>query len=195
MAIDECFGPHRQSIGDILGALNMVKESGNPLLGEWAEKTINTMQQRSPTSVLVALKQMRIGEEWSIAEAFQREHGIASKFMEHPDFVEGVTARLVRKQKERPNWQPAAFEDLSVPDIEAFFTTTPSLKLLNTDSQANYKNYPHAWIGLPREADVLKARVNMENNRQTVRHFLQETNNKVGVRERVEEILERHYSA
>ncbi|KAA8568002.1 hypothetical protein EYC84_008427 [Monilinia fructicola] len=58
-------------------------------IGEWLEKTLTTLHQRSPTAVHVALRQMRIGKDWSITETFQREYQIAAKFMRHPDFTEG----------------------------------------------------------------------------------------------------------
>ena len=48
------------------------------------------------------MRQMRVAGRWDIAEAFEREHQIASKFMQHHDFSEGVTALLVRKERIGP---------------------------------------------------------------------------------------------
>ena len=47
----------------------------------WAYRTLKTMRKRSPTSVHVALRQMRASGKWSIADTFRREHAIATKFM------------------------------------------------------------------------------------------------------------------
>ncbi|OJD31229.1 3-hydroxyisobutyryl-hydrolase [Diplodia corticola] len=189
IAVDECF--KRETIFDIIEALTTLKESKNEQLSTWAAKTINTMEQRSPTSVLVTLKQMRASQRWGISDTFRHEHHIASRFMAHPDFVEGVQARLVRRQKDRPNWQPATFKDVSKSDVDAFFTREPTLELLESDPNANYREYPHAWLGLPRESAILDAARGLPDDRAVVRQFLQEYNGKAGVKEKVEEVLER----
>ncbi|KAF2087811.1 ClpP/crotonase [Saccharata proteae CBS 121410] len=187
-AIDYAFGPLQKSIHDIIATLNEFKEGGDPVLSEWATKTLATMEQRSPTSVMVALQQMRIGQAWSISQAFKHEFNIASKFMAHPDFVEGVNARLVRRQKERPNWQPNTFADVTQREVDAFFADKPSLQLLNRN---DFDDYPHAWLGLPSERRILNKFSETENKQVTIEHFLRETNDKVGVKEKVEEVLER----
>ncbi|KAJ9660860.1 3-hydroxyisobutyryl-CoA hydrolase [Coniosporium apollinis] len=197
LAIDQIFNPHRD-IKSILSDLHLITEKPYGAgLSDWAAKTAHTMQQRSPTSVLVALKQMRDGRGWNIAETFQREHLIASHFMEHPDFVEGVTARLVRRQKERPNWQPGSFEEVSEEAVEEFFKGEPSLQLLKEQSERSaYREYPHQRIvGLPTEQDFAGALREGTSKEEMVQQFAQQTNAKVGVQEKLGEYLERRERA
>ncbi|ESZ96555.1 putative 3-hydroxyisobutyryl-CoA hydrolase, mitochondrial [Sclerotinia borealis F-4128] len=163
---------------------------------EWLEKTLATLHQRSPTSVHVALRQMRIGKEWSITEAFQREYQIAAKFMRHPDFTEGVHSLLIRsKDSENPSppqWQPKSLEDIKPEDriADPFFEVdgTQQIKLL---SDRDFNEYPFKF-GIPRENEVAKVvREGGKSMFQVVNHFLQSTEGKQGVKEVVTEILER----
>lgn len=193
-SIDYVFQP-ANDIDGVLSALNglsvMESEDADALLvKEWATKTKETITQRSPTSVCVALQQLRKGRKWSIAETFRREHAMASKFMEHPDFVEGVSSLLIRKPRTTPQWKPSELSKVVDADIDAFFKAEPELELLSTD---DYREYPHAWVGLPREKDV-ESFVNEKGNvthDETVEHFVSLTGGKLGAREKVEELLSR----
>lgn len=190
--IDYCF---QQNFGieEILATLQETAQNQeNPAeITKWADKTMKTILQRSPTSLKVALTQLRKGASWNISETFQHEHNIASKFMEHPDFVEGVSAKLIRKSKEEPKWEPPTLEEVPDVVVESFFTEPLQLKLLKTGAGSSYRDYPHAWVGLPRETEV-EAVVKSSQKLDTegvVQHFLKEKNGKMGVREKVEEIL------
>lgn len=193
-AIDYIFQP-RHSVNDIINELSRTAE--HPDVPEevksWAAKTRQTIISRSPTSVKVTLRQLRSGGHWNIAETFQQEHHIASKFMEHPDFVEGVSARLIRKPAETPKWTPATLDEVDDAAVDAFFSKSPELALLKSGSEASFSHYPHAWIGLPREVEVenLVRDGNVSDRAAVVAHFVREKNGKMGVREKVQEILER----
>jgi 3-hydroxyisobutyryl-CoA hydrolase len=158
----------------------------------WAEKTIKTMKERSPIAVAVTLQQMRLGGSWSIGQTFQAELDIAAAFMAHPDFVEGVTARLIERKKERPNWTPNSLEEVRDKEVNAFFRKSPSgpLALLESGPGADYRSYPHAKLGLPTEKEILEV-AQGKMGEEVVQHFVKERNGKVGVREKVEEVLER----
>ncbi|KAI5367591.1 putative enoyl-CoA hydratase/isomerase, ClpP/crotonase-like domain superfamily [Septoria linicola] len=196
-AIDYVFQPAHK-IDDILHALKGLSEMssdqrGYPEVNEWAEKTRKTILQRSPTSVKVSLEQLQRGREWSIGETFKREHAIASRFMEHPDFVEGVTALLVDKPKRTPKWSPESLDKVSQTDVNGFFEHETQFDLLSTDAGStgeDYKEYPHAWIGLPTEIEVQNT-VRGYTREQIVEQFLKKTNGKQGVKEKVNEILDR----
>ncbi|KIV99459.1 uncharacterized protein PV09_08884 [Verruconis gallopava] len=163
----------------------------------WAEKTIKTIRERSPIAVAVTLQQMRLGSGWSIIQTFQAEHDIAAAFMAHPDFVEGVTARLIERKKERPNWQPNQLEDVTEDMVRGFFRKGlgGGLKLLDNLPGADYKEYPWKKLALPTEDEILEVAGRGKQTMMTeevVQHFLKERKGKVGVREKVEEVLERH---
>ncbi|KAJ3458374.1 hypothetical protein MRS44_012483 [Fusarium solani] len=148
-AIDRCF--NKNTISDIIAAL----ESERGATEEWAQKQIKTLHKRSPTAVHVALRQMRVGGEWDIAETFKKEHQISSKFMQHPDFTEGVTALLIRK--ETPKWSPESLEDIATKDnvTKPFFEFDPKSDIeLFTDR--TYSEYPHQSLGVPTEKEIRK---------------------------------------
>ncbi|KAF2147884.1 3-hydroxyisobutyryl-CoA hydrolase mitochondrial precursor [Myriangium duriaei CBS 260.36] len=193
--IDYAFQHAHDTPTKILSALEQtLQQNVDDYVKEWAKKTISTIRERSPISVAVSLQQYRKGAEWDIAQTFQQEYQIASKFMEHPDFVTGVTARLISKQKGRPDWKPNQLEDVTKEEVQEFFSGNDSeLKLLNTEEGEQYMDYPHAWLGLPREQSVLES---IRNNDATTRDnavafWLEQTQHKMGTKEKVLDILDR----
>ncbi len=124
---------------------------------KWAQQTLEALEDRAPTAVAVTLRLMQMGGDVDIATSFRRDFALASAFMRHPDFAEGVEARLVRRDKARPRWRPAAFDEVSEHDVSAFFAAPPSsegLKLLNADARDRYTSYPWPDLGLPSEQAV-----------------------------------------
>jgi len=192
-AVDSCFSKEHQNIQEIFATLADVEKSEDMELSNWAKKTSETMHTRSPTSVLVTLQQMRVGKQWNIAEAFQHEYNIAAKFMAHGDFVEGVTARLIRRIKERPQWKPNTFEEVTADDVSQFFTRRPDLPLINSGEGSQYREYPHAWLSLPKEQEVVQvvAQGRLKTPAEIIDYFVEQRKGKQGVREKVSEILER----
>ncbi|CAN8095399.1 unnamed protein product [Discula destructiva] len=191
-AIDRCF-----SQDTVAGILEALKNEPEGPTKEWANKTLQTLHARSPTSVYVTLKQMQTAKEqrWTMADTFKREHQIAAKFMRHPDFVEGVRAQLIDKDK-TPVWQPARLEDISPNDRveKPFFEISPQTPPLRLLTDSDYSEYPHRKFGLPTEEDVyqllqIKPGYTKE---QIVKLFLTQRNEKQGVREVVNEIVDRN---
>lgn len=204
-AVDRCFAP--QQIEDILKLLEDEANSSSTQAG-WAQKTLEAINGRSPTSLKVTLHQMGLGsrqgeKNWGIMEAFEQEHQIAARFMNHPDFVEGVSARLLRRPPETPKWQPAELSEVAQQDVDSFFQPTeqsPSkLQMLKQGSPAklNYKDYPHSWTALPKERDIKQYIDQCVKNKESVtrdtvqQHFLTLTNGKPGVQEVLDDILQR----
>lgn len=194
-AIDRVFHVDQPNIKTIIASLEEVannEKSSKPLV-TWAMKTKETIETRSPTSVAVTLEQMRIGREWSIAQTFQKEYNIASAFMAHPDFVEGVTAKLIEKKKERPNWKPNTLDDIKQRDVHAFFSGKSNSEKLPLITDADYKEYPHAWIGLPREEEIVREMSGKKAD-EALASLLEKYEGKQGVREKVAEVLSRYSS-
>ncbi|KAM3455731.1 hypothetical protein MY3296_002149 [Beauveria thailandica] len=146
-AIDRCFD--KNTLGDIMAALR--EETGETQA--WAKKQLATLEKRSPTAVHVTLRQMRVGGRWDIAEAFEREHQIASKFMQHPDFSEGVLALLVRK--ETPVWQPPWLDAIPASEnVAQPFFDFDEKQTLGLFSDRTYSDYPHPLLGVPSEREM-----------------------------------------
>lgn len=187
--IDKCFS--KSSVNDILQALE--QELSGPHK-EWAQKTLKTLSARSPTSLNVTVQQMSQGKNWSIAEAFKREHQIASKFMRHHDFVEGVNAQLIRKDKQ-PKWQPATLDEVTDPKAitEPFFEISPEMEPIELLTNQDYDEYPHRNLGLPSEKDVEQVvRSSQYGAREVVNLFVAQREGKQGVEQVVTDILARN---
>lgn len=186
-SIDRCFSP--STVEGIIAALEAETENK-----AWAEKTLKTLSGRSPTSLKVTLRQLRVGKKWSIAETFQREHHIAGHFMAHPDFVSGVVSRLVHKPPTQPKWQPETLAEVTDEAVDEFFRIPEGeerLPLLNPGM--DYKEYPHIRFVLPREVDVAKyvQHQKPKSRREVVEAFAQQWANKKGVKPKMWDILNR----
>ena len=135
---------------------------------------------------------MQLGRRWSISETFQREHQMAAKFMQHPDFTEGVHALLIRKDG-KPQWSPASLDDIKPGDniADPFFEVEGKdrLELL---SDADYTTYPHQRFSIPSEADIERfVKDGGKTFKSTLDHFMKLKKSKQGVKEVVTEILDR----
>lgn len=87
---------------------------------EWATKTLNTISSKSPTSLKVTLQQLIKGKNKSLNECLEMEKNMAIRFMDNPDFYEGIRAVLVDKDGS-PEWVPSKLEALTDSDIEQYF--------------------------------------------------------------------------
>ncbi|KAI4131869.1 MAG: hypothetical protein LQ347_002786, partial [Umbilicaria vellea] len=149
-AIDRCFS--HPTLEAIVAALQRELRGD---MAAWATQTLQTLRDRSPTSLKVSLRAMKVAPAWSMAETFQREWALAGKFMRHPDFVAGVSARLVHKPPTAPTWRPHSLEGVGTAEVDRFFTVQGGNRLQLLGG-GDYREYPYATLGLPRERDVEK---------------------------------------
>jgi enoyl-CoA hydratase len=101
------------AVEDILQALEAAGD-------DWAQATAATMRTKSPTSLKLALAQVRRGKAWSFEECMQAELRIVSRIVHGHDFYEGVRAVIVENDN-TPRWQPASLAEVSGADIEKHF--------------------------------------------------------------------------
>ena len=78
------------------------------------------MRTKSPTSLKVALAQVRRGRGWSFEDCMKAEMRIVSHIVHGHDFYEGVRAAIVEKDN-APTWRPASLADVSEDDVERHF--------------------------------------------------------------------------
>ncbi|MGO9672612.1 MAG: enoyl-CoA hydratase/isomerase family protein [Methylocella sp.] len=88
--------------------------------GVFASETRAALAAKSPTSLAIALRQMRIGAGLCIDEALRTEFRIAARILEGADYYEGVRAAIVDKDR-RPRWRPDAVDAVSEAEIDAYF--------------------------------------------------------------------------
>ncbi|MCX6400654.1 MAG: enoyl-CoA hydratase/isomerase family protein [Propionibacteriales bacterium] len=86
-----------------------------------ATKTAATIESKSPTSVKLTLRALREAARMStLPPALDMEYRLALGLHAHHDFVEGVRAQVVDKDR-NPQWEPATLAQVSDDDIAAFF--------------------------------------------------------------------------
>lgn len=94
--------------------------------GDWAREQLDALRKKSPQTLKVAHRQMRLGRDLTdFAAAMQMEYRIASRVVERPDFIEGVRALIIDKDN-APRWLHDSVE--AVPDalIDAIFAPLPA---------------------------------------------------------------------
>jgi enoyl-CoA hydratase len=94
---------------------------------EWADKTLNTMRTKSPTSMEVAFRQMREGRSLTMQQCMQLEYRIVARVLSGSEFYEGIRAAIIDKDG-APNWTPNSTEAIDDDKIENIFALLPGAK-------------------------------------------------------------------
>jgi enoyl-CoA hydratase len=114
--IDRLFVGDR--VEDILSRLDREAEGGAD--GGWARATAATIRAKSPTSLKIALAQMRRGKNWSFSECMKAEFRIVSRLVYWHDFYEGIRAVIIDKDN-APRWRPATLDAVREVEVERHF--------------------------------------------------------------------------
>ena len=168
---------------------------------EFALKTRETILARSPTSVKTTLQAFRNGKDIGITEALSREYNLAEKFMYHPDFLEGVSAKLLTKPARAPQWNPATLSDVGAASVAEMLepksdSTAEPIEFVN--SNETFLQYPHKF-GLPSETDIQNYITGEDGSDREFKvskeevfdHFQFVTRSKLGVNRKLNEVLAR----
>lgn len=114
-AIDRCFAA--PDLPAILAALRAERSSDS---GAWAERTLQLLESRSPLAMAVTLELLRRGRQLGLADCFALELHLDRQWFSKGDFMEGVRALIVDKDK-APRWNPPTLDELSPARVQAFF--------------------------------------------------------------------------
>jgi len=90
----------KADIRDILASLSTCGDQE-----ERCNEVFASIAERSPTALVLTLKLLRYNEGRSIANVFATELKAAKYMSRHPDYLEGIRARLVERDN-NPHWQP-----------------------------------------------------------------------------------------
>ena len=102
-----------ESVEEMLAALGAMP-------GEWAQKTAAALAQKSPKSLKLTLAAIRNAQALgSLEEALNVEFRLCVRLFEDGEFIEGVRALLVDKDR-APKWSPARLEDVSADTVAAY---------------------------------------------------------------------------
>jgi len=116
-AIDRLF--RGDQVADIVLALETEAAAGRTDAA-FASDTAALMRTKSPTSLKIALAQMRRGPSLDFTECMRTEFRIVSRVVRGHDFYEGVRAVIVDKDQ-KPRWQPATPAAVSEAAVEQHF--------------------------------------------------------------------------
>jgi len=93
---------------------------------EWATRTREALLSRSPKAMAATLAAVRQARKLgSLEEALNVELRLCLHLFEDGEFVEGVRALLVDKDK-KPRWNPQSLAELSDAAVEALFAPLPA---------------------------------------------------------------------
>ncbi|KAJ1815885.1 3-hydroxyisobutyryl-CoA hydrolase [Coemansia sp. RSA 2671] len=193
-AIDRCFRFNK--VENIVEALRQEAEVEG-VEGEWAGRTLERLMGMSPSSLKLTLEQLRKGGACNIQEAFAMELRLAEGRLGSHDMHEGIQALLVRKSND-PQWQPPSVEAVDMAKMYLEYFERRSDYQMEFLGGAAFNEYPYAF-GLPSEKEI-GGFVRGENPQagdfaltrgEVVAFFVRESGNKVGVREKVNWVLDR----
>jgi enoyl-CoA hydratase len=110
--IDELYGGDDASV-----IVDRLRESGI----DAAVAAADAIESKSPTSVAVTLRSIRLAERAaSLEEVLEHEYRISVSCLTSPDLVEGIRAQVIDKDRS-PSWTPATLADVTTADVDRFF--------------------------------------------------------------------------
>ena len=110
--IDECYAG--DTVADILAALRGF--DAGP-----ANDAADLISSRSPVSLAVALKAVRHAAKLdTLEDVLRQEYRTSCGALVSPDFVEGIRAQLVDKDR-NPTWSPRSIADVTDAAVDAYF--------------------------------------------------------------------------
>lgn len=93
---------------------------------DWSAEQLKVMQTKSPQTMKVALRQLRLGRNMdSFARNMTMEYRIGARVVQRHDFIEGVRAVIVDKDN-APRWNPPTPEGVSETLLDGIFAPLPS---------------------------------------------------------------------
>ncbi len=97
---------------------------------EWARKTLTELDRRSPLAQKLTLAAIRNARTLpSLEAALNVEFRLTVRLFEHGEFLEGVRALIVDKDKS-PKWNPATLAEVSDEMVARFFAPMPPSEAL-----------------------------------------------------------------
>ena len=88
----------------------------------FAAATLAELEQRSPIALATTDRMIRRSARLDIRDALIEDYRLAHRFVELPDFREGVRAHLIEKDR-RPQWSPTRIDDVTPAMVDALFVS------------------------------------------------------------------------
>lgn len=87
---------------------------------QWSEEVLAALRTRSPIAMATTLHMLRRAKDLSLADCFRMEYHLGTQWFAKGDFMEGVRALIIDKDK-KPQWQPATIEELDQAKLDELF--------------------------------------------------------------------------
>ncbi|WP_340108794.1 enoyl-CoA hydratase/isomerase family protein [Pikeienuella sp. HZG-20] len=84
----------------------------------WAEKTLKALRRACPLSAAVTMEMVRAARGMTLEQALTQEYRFTSRCMEEGEFLEGVRAAVIDKDR-APNWAKPRLCDVTAADVAA----------------------------------------------------------------------------
>ena len=122
--IDSCFGANE---------VETIVERLRAWENEAARAARATMAKMSPTSLKITLRNLRTAVSFErVEESFQQDYRIALACIAGHDFIEGIRAQIVDKDR-NPAWRPGKLEDVIADIVDRHFRSVGELELTFAD--------------------------------------------------------------
>lgn len=115
-AIDHFF-----ALPDIASIIEQLQQVTVADTHQWALDTAGRMLSHSPLSMSVTLEMLRRGQHLPLPACFEMELHLDRHWFERGDFLEGVRALIIDKDK-KPRWKHARPQDVSPAQVQGFFS-------------------------------------------------------------------------
>ena len=87
---------------------------------DWADEALQALHAASPSSVMWSFELLRRGAGRTLEECLQAELALTRRATRHPDFLEGVRAMVVDKDR-APRWSPSSLAAVDQEAVAAMF--------------------------------------------------------------------------
>ena len=124
IVIAHCFAP--DTIEAILVRLAAVEGASR----DFAQNALADLKKRSPTALKVTLRHIHEAAALDVRQTLEADYRLACRFLEKPDFHEGVRAALIDKDN-APRWSPAALADVTRNQLDDDFAPLAPANELN----------------------------------------------------------------
>lgn len=110
--------PHLRAFeaGSVAGIVAGLEDDGS----DWADEALQAMRAASPSSVMWSFELLRRGAGRTLEDCLQAELALTRHATRHPDFLEGVRAMVVDKDR-APRWSPSSLAAVDQGAVAAMF--------------------------------------------------------------------------
>jgi enoyl-CoA hydratase len=115
-AIARCFSA--DTVEEIVARLCSVSGADQA----WAEGVAQELSKRSPTSLKITLRHVRMARALDLRSTLIQDYRLACRCLEAHDLYEGVRAVLIDRDH-APKWRPARLEDVAQSQVDGYFAS------------------------------------------------------------------------